>query len=183
MSSRKTHLKRDFFIMIASIVFAVLLVETGILTNVLSAPQFKVLGSFIAGIFFTSAFTMAPAAIALGQSAEAYSPFWVALYGSMGALVGDLILLFLIRDSLNEDITALIKKMHIKKYLRGHHFGFLKWLSPLLGAVIIASPLPDEMGIALLGVSKIKMRYVVPISFVMNYIGILLIIGIAGLFK
>ncbi|HEY4478659.1 MAG TPA: hypothetical protein VI775_02350, partial [Candidatus Paceibacterota bacterium] len=59
------------------------------------------------------------------------------------------------------------------------HFGFLKWLSPLIGAFIIASPLPDELGVALLGMSKIRIAVLIPLSFTMNILGIYILIFFA----
>jgi hypothetical protein len=46
---------------------------------------------------------------------------------------------------------------------------------PFLGALIIASPLPDELGLVFLGISKLKTRYFLPLSFVLNFFGILII--------
>lgn len=54
-----------------------------------------------------------------------------------------------------------------------------RWVSFALGALIIASPLPDELGISLLGFSKMKTVWFVPVSYVFNGIGILLIGAVA----
>jgi hypothetical protein len=45
-----------------------------------------------------------------------------------------------------------------------------------LGALIIASPLPDEFGLALMGISRMRALVLMPISFVMNALGIYCII-------
>ena len=47
---------------------------------------------------------------------------------------------------------------------------------PFLGAIIIASPLPDELGLVMLGDSKLKYREIAIISYVLNTAGILLIV-------
>ncbi len=52
---------------------------------------------------------------------------------------------------------------------------FFRWLTFLAGGLIIASPLPDELGISLLGFSKMKTSWFIPLSFAFNFIGILLI--------
>ena len=54
-----------------------------------------------------------------------------------------------------------------------------RWLTFFAGGFIIASPLPDELGIALLGFSKLKTSLFVPLSFTFNFLGICLI-GIAA---
>ena len=48
-------------------------------------------------------------------------------------------------------------------------------VSFFVGGLIIASPLPDELGISLFGFSKIKMSWFIPLSFIFNFIGIVLI--------
>ncbi|KKR47070.1 MAG: hypothetical protein UT80_C0011G0001, partial [Parcubacteria group bacterium GW2011_GWC1_40_13] len=50
-----------------------------------------------------------------------------------------------------------------------------KWLIPFIGALIIASPLPDEAGLAMMGLSKMKTSVFIPISFALNFLGILAI--------
>ena len=52
-------------------------------------------------------------------------------------------------------------------------FKHFRWLTLLAGALLIASPLPDELGIALLGFSKVSTRYFAILSFVFNFLGIL----------
>ena len=70
-----------------------------------------------------------------------------------------------------------IKPSKLRHIMHSFHFGFLKWLSPIIGALIIASPLPDEFGIAFLGMSKVKTAVLMPISFFMNLIGIYALIA------
>ena len=50
-----------------------------------------------------------------------------------------------------------------------------RWLIAFLGALIIASPLPDELGLTMMGFSKIKTSLFIPISFLLNSLGILII--------
>jgi hypothetical protein len=46
------------------------------------------------------------------------------------------------------------------------------WLLPLVGAIIIASPLPDEPGVAMLGISKIRRWVFTVVVFFLNTIGV-----------
>lgn len=137
---------------------------------------------FVAGIFFTSAFTIAPAAIVLSHLSESIPAHWVVIFGALGAMVGDMILFLFIRDRFSVDLMKALKHSHWKNILRSFHFGFLKWLSPLIGAFIIATPLPDEFGIMLMGVSKMKTRLFLLISFLMNMIGVIGVVALSGLF-
>ncbi len=154
------------------------MVKTKVLSGILySASEIKSLSSFIAGFFFTSAFTTAPAVVALGQIAKNGSLFYTAFFGALGSLFGDLIIFRFIRDRLTDHMHELLKKD--KWWRRIHHLTFnlryFRWLTFLMGGVIIASPLPDELGISLLGLSKMKTKHFIPISFIFNFMGILLI--------
>jgi hypothetical protein len=55
------------------------------------------------------------------------------------------------------------------------------WFVPFFGAVIIASPFPDEIGVSMLGMSKLGSRYFLLISFVFNSLGIFIIGRLAQL--
>ncbi len=167
----------DIVMIAIGIAIAIFLSKIGAIDILVNALRdYYIFASFFAGIFFTSAFTLAPASISLihiAQSAPAHS---VIFWGGLGAMCGDMILLFFIKDRFAKDIMSAIKPSKMRHILRSFHFGFLKWLSPILGALIIASPLPDEFGIALLGLSKVKLGVLIPITLLMNMLGIYLLI-------
>lgn len=184
----KKHVKkgyllfRDIVMIAIGIIIAVVFVKTGLLNFfVTTFDGYYIISSFIAGIFFTSAFTIAPSSIALITIAQSSPIGGVVFWGGLGAVVGDLILFFFIRDRFAEDLMKTIRPSTIKHIFHSLHFGFLKWLSPVLGALIIASPLPDEIGISLLGMSKVKTSVLIPISFAMNMLGIYVLIQFAHL--
>lgn len=154
------------------------MVKTHILSGVLaSASEIKSLSSLVAGFFFTSIFTTAPAIVALGEIAKNGSVFYTAFFGAIGSLLGDLIIFKFIRDELADHMYQILK--HEKWWRRVHHLTFhlryFRWFTFFLGGLIIASPLPDELGISLLGLSKMKTRHFMPISFIFNFLGILAI--------
>ena len=172
-------LKRDLLIILISICLAVTLTQLEIIDDFLDATQsMTIFSSLVAGVFFTSIFTIAPASVALAEIGQISSPSTVALFGALGAVVGDLIILYFIRDMFMEDMKGVFKKRKLKKFLSFFHLGLWRWLLPIIGAAIIASPLPDELGLTIMGVSKIKTPYLLPIVFVMNYFGVLLIIAV-----
>ena len=181
-TNNRRALVRDLLMITVGIVIAIVFVKTGLLDLVVSSLQeYSIVASFIAGIFFTSAFTLAPASIAL-VSISQYAPMsTVALWGGLGAMCGDLILFFFIRDRFAEDLMKAMKPAKIRHLLHSFHFGFLKWLSPIIGALIIASPLPDEFGITLMGISKVRVVVLMPIAFAMNVLGIYLLIQFSHL--
>lgn len=173
----------DLIIISVGIIAALFLAKVGFIDKAIDFLQdFHIVASFLAGMFFTSAFTLAPASVALARIAEYAPVHTIALWGGLGALCGDLILFFFIKDRFYDDLMKALKPKIRHHIFRSFHLGFLKWLSPLVGAVIIASPLPDELGVALLGVSKVKLAVLAPISFVMNVLGIYILLGFVNIF-
>lgn len=183
--TRKKHshpkLIRDLAIVVASVFVAVAIIKIGILENILAVAEgVRYLSSFVAGLFFTSLFTIAPASVALAKLSETTAPVGVALCGAAGAMVGDLILFLFIRDSLAEDVIELIKTSHYKRIISVFKLRIFRWLVPFLGALVIVSPLPDEIGLSMMGFSKIPTVVMMPLTFLLNFIGILLICFVAG---
>ena len=176
-NKEKILLFEDVVVIILSIIVAVVLAKTGILTKVLTSTQeLKAFGSFFTGMFFTSIFTTAPAIVTLGAIAQTHSIILTALFGAMGAMVGDLIIFRFIRDRFAEHLLELIEHKKVGREIKTlSKFRFFRWMTFLIGGLIIASPLPDELGISLLGFSKMKMSWFIGISFTFNFIGILLI--------
>jgi hypothetical protein len=185
MPSRKyraalRHLELDALIILLSIIGAYLIVRTGALSSFVSLSQgMVIIAAFVAGIFFTSMITAAAAAVALATLGGTENIWLISFIGALGAVCGDMILFLFIRDTITEDLKAVIKSTTLKRLTSYLHGGFFRWIAPIIGGIIIASPLPDEVGLALMGMSKVRSYYVIPLSFVMNLIGIWAIISIA----
>ncbi len=153
----------------------------GALTQFLTVSEEQAyIGSFIAGIFFTSVFTLAPATVALVELSNNAMPFTIALWGALGAMLGDLLLFLFIRDVFSNDLESVFHISKLKRLVMRPHRGFLRWLLPVVGAFIIASPLPDELGLAIMGASRTRTIIILPICFIMNFFGILAIAVIAA---
>lgn len=176
MEKQNNNLMRELAIIVFSIIIAVIMVKTGVLKSLfVSTQEIKFIGSFIAGIFFTSIFSAAPATVVLAEIAQSNSIFWVAFFGGIGALVGDLVIFRFIKDTLAEDFNRLIKKIKSERLATIFRLKLFKWLIPFLGALVVASPLPDELGLMMMGLSKMKTSLFVPLSFLLNFLGILAI--------
>lgn len=170
------RLRRDVVIILASISVAIALGWSGAIHSFSSATEgSRVLGSLIAGLFFTSVFTTAPATVALAQIAQVNSIFLVAIFGGAGAVIGDLVIFRFVRDHIVEDLSYLLRTSPKQRWSAILRVRSARWLIMFMGAVIIASPLPDELGLTLMGISKLKTMYFIPLSFVLNTIGILFI--------
>jgi hypothetical protein len=176
-NSKNNFLLQDIVIIVLSVFVAVILIKTEALAKILtSTKELELIGSFVAGIFFTSVFTVAPAAVTLGEIAQANSIILTAVFGAMGAIVGDLIIFRFVRDRFSKHLIELIKHRGAGKRIKAlFKLRFFRWLTFFIGGLIIASPLPDELGISLLGFSKMKTLWFIPLSFTFNFIGIFLI--------
>ncbi|HEY1063807.1 MAG TPA: hypothetical protein VGE30_00745 [Candidatus Saccharimonadales bacterium] len=141
-------------------------------------------GAFITGIFFVSTFTAVPAAYVLFNLAESLHPLEVALLAGAGAMIGDYIIFRLVKDQVFEELKPAFTKLHklqhpaVRTLFKTPYFS---WLLPVIGAIVIASPLPDEAGVSLLGLSKIRKWQFFVITFALNAIGIFLVVSAARL--
>ena len=171
------HILSDVAIIALSVLVAVLLVQTDALSGFLvSAKEVGIWGAFIAGMFFTSIFTTAPAIAALGEISIMQGIFYTALFGAAGSVLGDLIIFQFVRDRFSEHVSEIM--MHQSIWRRFHLLfkrRFFRWGTFLVGGLILASPLPDELGVAVLGFSKMRVKYFALLSFVFNFLGILAI--------
>ncbi|MDO8430729.1 MAG: hypothetical protein Q7S72_01960 [Candidatus Taylorbacteria bacterium] len=176
--NKNTHaLLRDIVMISIGIVIAFILSKAGAIDYIIYIfNDHYAITAFLAGIFFTSIFTLAPSSITLVHIAQDSPVGSVVFWGGLGAMFGDLILFLFIKDRFAEDMKKFLKPYHLAYFLKSLHFGFMRWLSPVIGALIIASPLPDEFGITLLGMSKMKATVLMPIAFIMNMLGIYLLI-------
>jgi len=142
------------------------------------------IGAFFAGILFVSTFTVATGAIILLVLAETLSPIEIGIIAGLGAVVGDFAIFRFVKDDLAREIKAIYDNFdgghHLKKVL---HTKYFSWTLPVLGAIIIASPLPDEVGLSLMGISKMTTFKFLLISFLLNAIGIFLVVSASSVIK
>jgi hypothetical protein len=139
-------------------------------------------GAFVTGIFFVSSFTVAPASVVLYHLANNLNSFLVAIFAGAGAVVGDYLIFRFFKDRIIEELKPLFLRSsgkHLYKLFKTPYFAILL---PVIGMVIIASPLPDEVGIGLLGASRLKNWQFITLTFLLNVIGIFLIIAAAKAF-
>lgn len=164
---------KDLFVIAFSIVIAITLLKTGaVLILINSLNGFVWVASFFAGIFYTSIFTAAPASIAIIEMAQRTSPVLIAFTGAFGSLIWDYFIFKFIKENVSGHLITLSKKIRSETIMSSKIFTF--FLS-FIGAFCIATPLPDEIGLALMGISKMRTAYFIPISYSLNFIGILVL--------
>ncbi len=177
MVKKESALGHNLLIIGASVLVAILLERGGAFDFIIhGSMEFRLLGALVAGFFFTSFVTTVPAILALGHiGAQGDALLPIVIAGGLGALIGDLILLYIVKGAVTPQLHHILSHVNnrrIKKILESRIFTFI---SPVIGALIIASPLPDELGLSLLGISRVPLALFIPLSFTMNCIGIALI--------
>jgi uncharacterized membrane protein YdjX (TVP38/TMEM64 family) len=167
-------------LLLASFLALFLLADTEIAhTLIRHVGTYGYVGALVTGVFFVSTFTVAPASVVLFHLAQEFNPLIVALFAGAGAVVGDLLIFRFLKDGVFDEMRPLVQKLggsYLSALFRTPYFA---WLIPVAGALIIASPFPDEIGVGLLGLSKMAWWQFVILAFVLNAAGIFLIVSLA----
>ena len=138
-------------------------------------------GTFIAGALFAYGFTAAPATVILLILAKDQNILLAGLIGGLGAVMGDLFIFSFIRHSFKDEIYKFSNEKLVKYLNHKTPNFFKKYLTPVIAGFIIASPLPDEIGVSLLAVSKnISMKIFSIVSYMLNTAGIFVILFIGN---
>ena len=177
----KSHTKKWAYknttLLVLSVVVFLLLADTPVVHALIRhIGSYGYVGSLVTGIFFVSTFTVAPASLVLFHLAQDYNPILVALTAGAGAVIGDLLIFRFFKDQIFIEFAPLVqklKKRHVFELFKSPYFG---WLTPLIGAIIIASPFPDEIGIGMMGLTKIKEWQFIALTYALNTFGILIIV-------
>ena len=176
LSKPAWHLLKDALLIVLSVVLAIALAKSGLIVKLFTVTgEMRIVGTLIAGFFFTSIFTTLPAIVALGELARTNSIWETAVIGAIGAMLGDFILFRFVRDKVAQDFLYLVQITHPRRLIHILHLRLFRWIIPFVGALIIASPLPDELGLMMLGLSRIKTINFIPLTLLFNFIGIVII--------
>lgn len=173
---RHWHYKNTGLLILSLIIFF-FFAETPFVKNTISfIGNFGYIGSFIAGALFVSVFTVAPASVVLFHIADSLSPLGVAITAGLGGVLGDYLIFRYFKDHVFEELKPLFIN-HGGKPLK-HLFStpYFAWILPIVGALIIMSPFPDEVGLGILGLSKIKTWKLLALLYLLNTVGIILVI-------
>lgn len=141
------------------------------------------IGAFIAGMLFVSTFTVSIGAIILLVLAERLSAVEIGIIAGLGGVVGDLTIFRFIKDNLIDEITPIYNFLggkYVTSVLTSKYFS---WTLPVIGALVIASPLPDELGVSLMGIAKMKTSHFTILSFILNAVGVFLVVSASKVIK
>ena len=164
-----------FFII--SIIFAIFLSRQELFyTFLLNLGNWGYIGVFFGGFLFVSTLTAATGAVILLILAERISPIEIGIIAGVGAMIGDLTIFRFIKDGLLSEIIPIYHRLGGGRLTRILRIKYFRWALWVIGAIIIASPFPDEIGVSLMGISKIKTYQFLILAFVLDSVGIFLFI-------
>lgn len=144
--------------------------------------KIKYLGELIGGMLFAFGFTT-PFAVGFFILLQPSNIWIAALIGGLGALISDLLIFKFVKISLEDEFREINKTAPLRKfsYMLSHTISkkIKLYMLYAFSGIVLASPLPDELGILMLaGITKIKMNILAIVSFISNTIGILILLTI-----
>ncbi|MBI4193260.1 MAG: hypothetical protein HY536_01390 [Candidatus Colwellbacteria bacterium] len=175
----------NLIVFAASVAVAVALAQTGFFDSMTNAlGSYGYLGAFVTGFFFSFSFTTALATANFYSLGQMFHPVGIALVGAVGAVVADITILKIVKGTLLKELgeieEGVSRRIHLERFVELFHTKVFHAFGLVLGGLIILSPLPDELGIAILAAYRLTPERLVPISYVLNATGIFFIAGIAG---
>ena len=190
---------KNLILLFISIVVAYFILRyKPIISLIHGLSYFGYLASFVLGMLFTYALTTIPATAVLYNLGENFNPFLIAFIGAFGSVLSDYLIFRFVRDRLMVEINLLskeinnlteplsnlvsTKRMRIIIWKKISSSRIWKTLVPVIAGFIIASPLPDEIGVAIFGAAKYEPRKFLVISYVLNFIGIFVIASVGSIF-
>lgn len=179
------HQYKHTLLLGGSIVVAFILFFSGYLHAIThTIDGYGYITAFLAGLLFTISFTSAIASLIFVELGNTTSPLLFAVVGGLGAMVSDLLLYRFLKTSLLEE-WKLIMVAHISTQRRAQMERITKnrvfiWTVPFIASVLIASPVPDEVGVALFSVINFHPKYFSLISFLANMGGIFILLTIGS---
>ncbi len=166
----------EAWLVVIGLIVSLVLVRSDIVARLaLLATDSVTLVSLGVGVFFTSMLTTTPAVVAFAELGTYLPPWHLARIGGVGAVVGDLVVFRFVNSPLAQYIIRSASNPRMRRVGSILSRGPLWWVVPTLGALVIASPIPDELGLIMMGLSNMRLLTFIPLAYVMNALGIFLI--------
>lgn len=170
-------------IAILALVLFIVLFDAAVFNGVVDyLKQQAYVGAFVAGLLSASFFTAAPAVVLTIQLATGpFDPLLLALIAGIGNAIGDIILLLFFEERIFHELRPLLKKLGFVHKKRRRK----RMSAPLLltGSFILMTPLPDEVGLGLLGISHFPKVFVFIICLALNTFGAAVVVLAARSFS
>lgn len=162
-----------FIIILVASFFWVSSVDAQVLSD--QSLSFKLILAFISGLFYTSFLTAPLSVILFILLSGTTNIYLLTLFGGLGAVLGDLVIVKFFR-MIFKAFSFVVHIDLFRNLKRKLHQLHLDLLAFLLGMVIVASPFPDELGLALLSISRLSYFRLALLTFILNSLGILIIL-------
>lgn len=174
----------NYLMLIFGITLAIFLSKNQLFSNfLLNLGPYSYLSAILAGAMFVCTFTVATGALIILTLAKTINPLQLILFGMLGAVIFDMFVFKSIKGSIDKEIKEILNNHHFGHFKKLIHTKYFAWMMPIIGFLVFVSPLPDELGISLMGVSKIKTYQFLLISILNHSIGMSLIVGGLKLFS
>lgn len=176
---RHYHYKNTTYLLLSLIAFYFLTHTPEAQIFIAEVGRYGPIGAFVTGMFFISTFTIAQAAVVLYHLAKVLSPVELALFAGAGAVIGDFIVFRYVRDKVFFELKPLLNKIEGSYHNKLFHSPLFAWFLPITGLLFLVLPLAEEVEMSLLGLTKLKSWQFMLVSFLLNFIGILLVVTVA----
>lgn len=174
------------FLLSATIIFAYYLFGLASIQNYVAGigSQVNYLTDFVAGILFSFGFTTA-FSIGYFITSSPSNIIITGLVAGVGSVIGDMVIFRTIKISFMDEFRELEKKKALRKIgeviKNNPHVLIRHYLVYIFAGIILASPLPDELGVSMLaGLTTIKPKIFMLISFILHVIGFYVIMYLAA---
>jgi len=173
---RTSHSNLLFFIV--GLIGAIALSKSQLINYLLpTITSFPLIAAPIAGLLFSSTFTVALGGLIIVQLTHTLPIIPLIILAGLGAVSSDLLMFLFVKKNVSREVADIYSQInhhnHLRKILHTRYFA---WTLPVLGALIIASPFPDELAISLLGLSQTTTSRFLAISLTSHLFGISMII-------
>ena len=183
LHAHRHHKYFNIIMLVLGIGIAILLSKNPTLKNfLLGLGNYGYLSAILAGAMFVSTFTVATGALIIFTLAKTLNPLELIFFGMLGAVIFDMIVFNSIKGSIDREIKEVFSNPRLSHFKKLIHTKYFAWMMPMIGFIVFVSPLPDELGIGLMGVSKLKNYQFFLISVLNHSIGMFVVVSAIGFF-
>lgn len=134
------------------------------------------LSAFVAGVLYVYGFTAAFGTGILLSLPESIPAVPATALAAFGSLLGDLVIFRVIREYFGDEIMQISQTKTFAWLSSNLPVSVRRYGMTVLGLAVIASPLPDELGVSLIASGRMSGRSFAILSFLLNAAGILVLI-------
>lgn len=140
---------------------------------------------FLGGLLFSFGFTTPFAIVIFVEMAPTVNPLLGALVAGTGALISDLTIFEFVRFSFVDELHRLKRTLFIRRFRKildreRTPERVRQWVLWAVAGTVIASPLPDELGVSILsGFTDVHGKPFAILSYSLNTIGVFIMLLIA----